>query len=222
MKIPLPVLMLAAVAFAALLILPTLITPTPPDYSASMETMNGELRSMVTLMERQNQMLGGLQASMGALPSLMGGALNARTETGLPGSGSAAELSAATDSELRSLIQELSKASRTLASSSHQSSQWQPVQLRERLHSMQERNDASLSAVMTSTNDVQSAMWDAFYFRSMADIMAEYGRPDELYSRNNQLYIQYDNIPCIIDGAQEILDLDLRFSDGICVYASIN
>jgi hypothetical protein len=222
MKIPMPVLMLAVVAFAVLLILPTLITPTPPDYSASFETMNGELRSVVTLMERQNQMLGSLQASLGAMPAVMGGAMNGRTETESPGSEVPPELSDATDSELRLLIQELRKASRTLASSGHQSSQWQPVQLRDRLRSIQERNGAGLSAVMTSTNDVQSALWDAFYFRSMADVMTEYGRPDQLYSRNDQFCIQYDNIPCTIDGAQEVLDLDLRFSDGICVFASIN
>ena len=96
---------------------------------------------------------------------------------------------------------------------------WQPNAVRASLQTHRQRNDVVLQALVSRLAGDDEQLWDEFYFRSMSEVMAELGRPDEFYSRQGQFFVNYKNVPCTIDGEREEVDLELRFQDGICVAA---
>jgi hypothetical protein len=230
MKLTLPMLWSAFIAFAALVILPWLLMPAAPDSSPVLEAIRGRLERMTHLLEQQNRLLATTSQADPLSQMMMGGSGGA---DGVGGSGHNAPMSRIpvgspdslqpqTEAELRLLIQELRAAVGDMSRSGTRSASWQPNAVRASLHSQRERNQAVLQAMMIRLEDDDQGLWDEFYFRSLPEILAELGRPDNLYSNKGQFFITYNNVPCMIAGEEDELDLDLRFQDGICVGADIN
>ncbi len=219
MKLTLPMLWSALIVFAALVLLPWLMLPSVPDQSQVLESIRGRLERMTHLLETQNRLLA---ESRIAEPN--------QSDLAQPNSvnpqrmpvGSSDALAAETESELRLLIQEMRSAVSSMAHSGTKTAAWQPNAVRASLHSSRERNQRRLESLIARLEGDDEGLWDEFYFRTMPEILNDLGRPDSMWPNKGVFYFHYNDVPVTIDGELEQMDLDLRFQDGICIYADIN
>jgi hypothetical protein len=197
-----------AALFLLVGMLPSLLTQAPPDH--------GNLaQEILTQLEEINHHLAQLKPADGLNPPASAIDL-AAAQTGAQ-QAQRQPVGPEVEQGLRELIDELRSTSKALSSAASAKSTWQSNSVRQSFQGTPSKNLPALQATLTRIGDIEQEFWKEFLFRSLSEIIADLGMPDEIYFKDGLLRANYGDIPYQWEGESEVGYLSLKFMDGICI-----
>jgi hypothetical protein len=197
-----------AALFLLVGMLPSLLTPAPP--------AQGDLdQEILTQLEKINHHLS--QLALGDGLNRPASAIDLASAQTAVRQAQRQPVEAETEQSLRELIDELRRSSKILSDAGSAKATWQSSSIRQNFRGSPSKNLPALQATLTRIGDIEQEFWKEFYFRSLSEILAELGMPDEFYFKNGILQASYADIPYQWQGESKMGDLSLNFMDGICI-----